>query len=311
MSRVRALLVCLLLHLGHVCGEVSCGGHKAEACSLCGGNASEQDQVSFCHGDCVWKDGSCTPKSEAETTVETTTQPKVELKVSCGNHRAEKCSQCPQGHSEGWCHGDCLWLRGDCVLAEEANRKAAEEEHRKIQSVPQLRSGGMGRGFGFNSVLNLAGLGVRSLPEPAPEDLYSGHVLNLVGTTIGHAVADIEKDVLVNCYASWCGHCHKFKPQYALLAQSLRHVSTLTIAQIECTQNDVGPMAPFVRGFPTVMLFPGGDRKHSPVPYFGSRTPDDMTKFLHANAFHAFSDTDPDSSAGTSEEGILGNEDDL
>lgn len=29
--------------------------------------------------------------------------------VSCGNHMAASCAQCPQGNGAGWCHGDCYW----------------------------------------------------------------------------------------------------------------------------------------------------------------------------------------------------------
>ena len=29
--------------------------------------------------------------------------------VSCGGHSASGCSQCPLGHGESWCNGDCSW----------------------------------------------------------------------------------------------------------------------------------------------------------------------------------------------------------
>ena len=35
--------------------------------------------------------------------------------VSCGNHQAMSCSECPQGNGESWCNGDCLWDKGTCV----------------------------------------------------------------------------------------------------------------------------------------------------------------------------------------------------
>jgi len=31
------------------------------------------------------------------------------LTVSCGNHRAANCDDCPQGNSEAWCNGECAW----------------------------------------------------------------------------------------------------------------------------------------------------------------------------------------------------------
>ena len=29
--------------------------------------------------------------------------------VSCGNHEAPNCRECPQEHGESWCNGDCQW----------------------------------------------------------------------------------------------------------------------------------------------------------------------------------------------------------
>eukprot|EP00091_Calanus_sinicus_P006353 TRINITY_DN16988_c0_g1_i2.p1 TRINITY_DN16988_c0_g1~~TRINITY_DN16988_c0_g1_i2.p1 ORF type:complete len:126 (-),score=8.23 TRINITY_DN16988_c0_g1_i2:83-433(-) len=41
------------------------------------------------------------------------------FKVSCGSHRASRCSLCPLGkdgtrHGHTWCNGDCHWSRGRC-----------------------------------------------------------------------------------------------------------------------------------------------------------------------------------------------------
>ena len=35
--------------------------------------------------------------------------------VSCGNHQANSCSDCPQGNGRTWCNGQCQWLNGVCV----------------------------------------------------------------------------------------------------------------------------------------------------------------------------------------------------
>ena len=34
--------------------------------------------------------------------------------VSCGNHKAATCADCPQGNGAGWCNGDCQWVNGQC-----------------------------------------------------------------------------------------------------------------------------------------------------------------------------------------------------
>ena len=35
--------------------------------------------------------------------------------VSCGGHHAPSCYECPQGHGESWCNGDCNWINNQCV----------------------------------------------------------------------------------------------------------------------------------------------------------------------------------------------------
>ena len=38
----------------------------------------------------------------------------VFLEVSCGNHNANTCADCPQGNGASWCNGDCQWVNGQC-----------------------------------------------------------------------------------------------------------------------------------------------------------------------------------------------------
>ena len=35
--------------------------------------------------------------------------------MSCGNHKATTCAECPQGFKVGkGCYGDCKWVNGQC-----------------------------------------------------------------------------------------------------------------------------------------------------------------------------------------------------
>ncbi len=45
-------------------------------------------------------------------------------KVSCGNHKAANCDQCPQGHGKDWCNGDCAWCESlkKCHPIEESSK---------------------------------------------------------------------------------------------------------------------------------------------------------------------------------------------
>merc|ERR1711948_93152 len=98
-------------------------------------------------------------------------------------------------------------------------------------------------------------------------------------------------DVLVNCYASWCGHSRKLHGVFETIASNLSHVKTLKLARIECTQNDI-PV--HFEGVPAVLLFPGGARKNQIVRYMGKKTLEDMTEWLHVHSTYNFTATAPE-----------------
>ena len=64
-----------------------------------------------------------------------------------------------------------------------------------------------------------------------------GHVVEVVGDTFEAIVHDADKDVLIEFYAPWCGHCKALVPEYERLAKAMRKVGGLTIAKIDATAN--------------------------------------------------------------------------
>jgi len=40
--------------------------------------------------------------------------PSTKNSVSCGNHKATTCADCPQGNGASWCHEDCQWVNEQC-----------------------------------------------------------------------------------------------------------------------------------------------------------------------------------------------------
>lgn len=99
--------------------EVSCGHHFAASCSAC----TEGNGAMWCNGDCIWYNDECMLKSVVRRTRLEDKSPRQnndkETDVSCGRHRARRCSECPQGNGAGWCHGDCIWFEGECLAADE------------------------------------------------------------------------------------------------------------------------------------------------------------------------------------------------
>jgi len=123
---------------------------------------------------------------------------------------------------------------------------------------------------------------IKSEPVPEPND---GPVTVVVGETFNSLVLDNDKDVLIEFYAPWCGHCKSLAPVYDELGESLKGVSTLRIAKIDATANDF-PKGKFaVSGFPTIYLktADGAIKK-----YDGARDVDGFTTYLSSHVTHKF-----------------------
>jgi len=91
---------------------------------------------------------------------------------------------------------------------------------------------------------------------------------------------DATKDVLIEFYAPWCGHCKNLAPKFEKLGESFADTPTIVIAKIDATENDT-PVD--IRGFPTLMFYPADD-KANPLTYEGDRTETAMAQFVRENA---------------------------
>ncbi|KAI1438030.1 protein disulfide-isomerase [Xylaria sp. CBS 124048] len=117
--------------------------------------------------------------------------------------------------------------------------------------------------------------------EPIPET-QEGPVTVVVGKTYEDIVLDDSKDVLIEFYAPWCGHCKALAPKYEELASlyaDSEFKDKVVIAKLDATNNDVPDD---IRGFPTIKLYPAG-AKGEPITYSGSRTVDDLIAFVKEN----------------------------
>merc|ERR1712039_574488 len=112
-----------------------------------------------------------------------------------------------------------------------------------------------------------------------------GPVYTLVGSTFQSIVKDRTKDVLVEFYAPWCGHCKKLEPVYREVARRLEGVASIVIAKIDATSNDVAGVD--VEGFPTIKLW-RADNKADPLDYDGDRDVDSFLAWLEEKATHPF-----------------------
>lgn len=118
---------------------------------------------------------------------------------------------------------------------------------------------------------------VKSQPIPKKQ----GAVTVVVGNNFD-SIVNQDKDVLLEFYAPWCGHCKKLEPVYKKLAKNLKHNNDLVIAKIDATANDY-PELYKVEGFPT-LFFIKKDDKQNPIQNEGGVGYDELVKFIQDNA---------------------------
>merc|ERR1711988_628135 len=114
------------------------------------------------------------------------------------------------------------------------------------------------------------------MSQEIPEDWDKEGVKVLVGKNFQEVAVNVEKDVLVEFYAPWCGHCKQLAPIWDELGEKYKDHETIVIAKMDSTANELEEVK--VQGFPTIKLFKKGTNEI--VDYNGDRTVDGFSKFL-------------------------------
>lgn len=109
-----------------------------------------------------------------------------------------------------------------------------------------------------------------------PEDPFEEGVRVLVGKNFESVVMDSTKDVMVEFYAPWCGHCKKLAPEYVEVAEHFKSNSNIIIAKIDATANEIQGHG--IKGFPTLKFFPSNNK--SGVLFEGERSKDALIKYI-------------------------------
>jgi protein disulfide-isomerase A6 len=87
------------------------------------------------------------------------------------------------------------------------------------------------------------------------------HVTVLTPENFDKIVKDESKDVLVEFYAPWCGHCKRLAPIWDELANVFRNEEDIVIAKVDAdAHKDLGSRYG-VTGFPTIKFFPKGNKE--------------------------------------------------
>ena len=135
----------------------------------------------------------------------------------------------------------------------------------------------------FIQAFNEKKLKVKVKSEPTPAPNKAGDVGVVVGTTFESEVINNDKDVFIEFYAPWCGHCKNLAPKYEQLAKEMEaDFDKLSIVKLDLTNNDLP--ADYkeiyaVSGFPTIYFAPKG-KKTQPIKFEGDRDVEAMKKWL-------------------------------
>jgi protein disulfide isomerase len=119
---------------------------------------------------------------------------------------------------------------------------------------------------------------LKSEPIPVSND---EPVRVVVGSTLQSEVFDQSKDVMLEVYAPWCGHCKKLDPEYVKLAKKVKKeeiTDLLAIAKIDGTSNDSPVDSIEWSGFPAIFYVKAGSSE--PLTYDGERTAKGLWKYI-------------------------------
>lgn len=110
----------------------------------------------------------------------------------------------------------------------------------------------------------------------------SASVTVLTDANFDSIVLDPTKDVLVDFYAPWCGHCKKLEPIYDLVGKDFADEDHVVIAKLDAEANPKAAKKYGVQGYPTLKYFPAGASE--PVDYASGRDEDSFIKFINEQA---------------------------
>lgn len=116
------------------------------------------------------------------------------------------------------------------------------------------------------------------LSQDVPEDWDKKPVKVLVASNFDEVAFNKDKDVFVEFYAPWCGHCKQLVPIYDKLAEAFENRDDVVVAKIDATANELEHTK--ITSFPTLKMYAKGDNKV--IDYNGERTLEAMTAFINS-----------------------------
>ena len=116
--------------------------------------------------------------------------------------------------------------------------------------------------------------------QEIPAESHDNNVRVLVAKNFKEVVMDSKKDVLVEFYAPWCGHCKKLAPEYSKVAKKFKGSGSLLICKIDATENEFENFD--IQEFPTIKFFPANNKDG--IDFIGKKDALSIEKFVVDNA---------------------------
>lgn len=116
------------------------------------------------------------------------------------------------------------------------------------------------------------------LSQDLPEDWDKAPVKVLVSSNFDEVAFNSGKDVLVEFYAPWCGHCKQLAPIYDQLGEKYKDSDSVIIAKFDATANELEHTK--ITSFPTLKFYRASD--NAVVNYNGERTFDHFVLFIES-----------------------------
>lgn len=110
----------------------------------------------------------------------------------------------------------------------------------------------------------------------------ASNVVVLDGSNFDKIVKDSSKDVLVEFYAPWCGHCKRLAPDYEVVANAFAGEDNVVVAKIDCDAHKEKCAEFEVSGYPTLKWF--GKNSKEGEKYESARDVDSFITFINNKA---------------------------